>query len=95
MTKKSRLNFFKNLTKNFNVIIENINENITAQKFSIVICKFLNSIIFIRLWELTATRVGIDSKKEIFAESILLNFKNLAPVIVMPDLLTPGIKDKT
>ena len=42
----------------------------------------------------TAPRVGIDSKKDIFAESILLNFSILAAVIVIPDLLTPGIKDK-
>ena len=43
----------------------------------------------------TAANVGIDNKKDILAESYLLNFKTLAPVIVIPDLLTPGIKDKT
>ncbi len=43
--------------------------------------------------KLTAARVGIESKKDIFAESYLLNFKNLAAEIVIPDLLTPGIKD--
>ena len=43
----------------------------------------------------TAPKVGIESKNEIFAESNLLNLRNLAAVIVMPDLLTPGIKDKT
>ena len=38
--------------------------------------------------------IGIDIKKEILLESYLLNFKNLAAVIAIPDLLTPGIKDK-
>ena len=42
----------------------------------------------------TAARVGIDNKNDILAESYLLNFNILAPVIVMPDLLTPGINDK-
>ena len=42
----------------------------------------------------TAPRVGIDSKKDIFAASNLLTFKNLAAVIEIPDLLTPGINDK-
>ena len=43
----------------------------------------------------TAPKIGIESKKDIFAESVLSNFKNLAAVIAIPDLLTPGIKDKT
>ena len=42
----------------------------------------------------TAPSVGIDSKKDIFAASNLLKFKNLAAVIEIPDLLTPGISDK-
>ena len=42
----------------------------------------------------TAPRVGIDSRKEILAESYLLNFKILAAVITMPDLLTPGINER-
>ena len=41
----------------------------------------------------TAPSVGIDNKKDIFAESNLLKFKSLAPVIEMPDLLTPGINE--
>tara|TARA_Y100001958_G_C20849056_1_gene292333 strand:+ start:117 stop:353 length:237 start_codon:yes stop_codon:yes gene_type:complete len=41
----------------------------------------------------TAAKVGIDSKKEIFAASYLLNFNNLAAVIDIPDLLTPGISE--
>ena len=42
----------------------------------------------------TAANVGIDNKNDIFAESYLLYFNNLPPVIVIPDLLTPGINDK-
>ena len=36
-----------------------------------------------------------ENKNEIFAASTLSKLRNLAPVIVIPDLLTPGIKDKT
>ena len=43
----------------------------------------------------TAPRVGIDKRKDILAASNLLNFKNLAAVIEIPDLLTPGISEKT
>ena len=55
------------------------------------------------LWDLTklfntkmetAANVGIDNKNDIFAESYLLNFNNLPPVMAIPDLLTPGINDK-
>ena len=42
----------------------------------------------------TAANVGIDNKNDILAESYLLNFNILAPVIEMPDLLTPGSNDK-
>ena len=41
----------------------------------------------------TAPKVGIDNKNDILAESNLLNFKNLAAVIDIPDLLTPGTKE--
>ena len=41
---------------------------------------------------LAAVKVGIDRKNEILAESNLLKPNNLPEVIVMPDLLTPGIK---
>ena len=44
---------------------------------------------------LAAARAGIDIKKEILAESILLNPNTLPEVIVMPALLTPGTKDNT
>ena len=39
-------------------------------------------------------KIGIAVKKDIFAESTLLKFNNLELVIVIPDLLTPGINDK-
>ena len=42
----------------------------------------------------TAANIGIDNKKDIFAESTLLKFQNLAAVIAIPDLLTPGINEK-
>ena len=42
----------------------------------------------------TAAKIGIESKNDIFTESTLVKFKNLAVVIAIPDLLTPGIKDK-
>ena len=42
----------------------------------------------------TAPSVGIESKKDILAESNLLKFKNLAAVIEIPDLLTPGKRER-
>ena len=57
----------------------------------------LISLLVIRLFNLkkteTAAKVGMDNKKDIFAESNLLKFNNRAAVIVIPDLLTPGTKD--
>lgn len=43
----------------------------------------------------TAPRVGIERRNEIFVASTLLKLSSLAAVIVIPDLLTPGIKDIT
>lgn len=40
-------------------------------------------------------KAGIESRKEIFAASSLLKFNIRAPVITIPDLLTPGIIAKT
>ena len=40
----------------------------------------------------TAPKVGRDNRNDIFEESNLLKFKILAAVMVIPDLLTPGIK---
>ena len=50
-----------------------------------------------RVWgdqdaELAPVSAGIANKKEILLESILVNLKILAAVIVIPALLTPGIK---
>ena len=42
----------------------------------------------------TAPKTGIDNKKDIFAASTLLKFNNLAALIVIPDLLTPGISER-
>ena len=42
--------------------------------------------------KLAPASAGIDKKKEIFAASTLLNFKNLQLVITTPDRLAPGIK---
>jgi hypothetical protein len=39
----------------------------------------------------TAPKIGMDIKKDIFAESTLSNPKNLEAVIAIHDLLTPGI----
>ena len=39
-------------------------------------------------------KVGIDNKNEILAALTLSNFRNLAAVMAIPDLLTPGIKEK-
>ena len=44
---------------------------------------------------LAAAKVGMDKKKEIFADSNLLNPSILPAVIVTPDLLTPGINEST
>ena len=72
---------------------EKINENIVAVKFSADTLKSLIRNRLNILYKLTAHNVGIEIKKEIFVESILLKFKNLPAVIVTPDLLTPGIND--
>ena len=42
--------------------------------------------------ELAAAKAGIAKKNEILAESNLLNPNSLPEAIVIPDLLTPGIK---
>ena len=70
---------------------EKIKENITAiiaKKFNSVLASLY--ILYIPR-RLAAAKVGIDKKNEIFAESNLLNPNILPEVIVIPDLLTPGI----
>ena len=44
---------------------------------------------------LAPSKAGIDKMKDIFVASNLLKFKNLDPVITIPDLLAPGISAKT
>ena len=81
--------------KNLIVTKENIKDKIIAIKFSNE--KFIFSV-WIKLFRpniVTAPKVGIESKKDILAESNLLKFNILDAVIVIPDLLTPGINDKT
>ena len=56
--------------------------------------KSLENKIFFNPKIETAAKIGTDNKKEIFAESTLLKFKNLAAVIAIPDLLTPGIRER-
>ena len=74
---------------------EKINDKKIDAKFKIEKLRFSEIIKLFIPKILTAASVGIDKKKDILAESYLLNFKTLAPVIAIPDLLTPGIKDKT
>ena len=81
--------------KYFIVIKEKIKDKKIKTKFNIEKFKSSSKIIFFKPKIETAPRVGTDNKKDIFAASILLQFKNLAAVIVIPDLLTPGIKDIT
>ena len=70
---------------------EKIKENITAitaKKFNSLLPSLYTLKIPITL---AAARDGIDKKKEIFVESNLLKPNILPAVIVIPDLLTPGI----
>lgn len=71
------------------------NDKIIAIRFKTEKSKLSEEIIFFRPNKLTAASVGIDNKKDIFAESYLSKFNILAAEIVIPDLLTPGINDKT
>ena len=76
------------------VIKEIEKEKRIENRFKRVNCKLSSLIKVDSPKKLTAAKVGIESKKEILAESTLLKFKNLAAVIDMPDLLTPGINAK-
>ena len=82
------------MRKNLIAIYEKKNESVIAKKFKKETSKLFSDTNFCKVYRLAADNVGIDNKKEIFAESTLLKLKNLAPVIVIPDLLTPGINDK-
>ena len=75
------------------VIKEKTKDKIIAIKFKNEILISSTERIFLIPKIETAAKVGMDSRKEIFAESYLLNFNNLAAVMVIPDLLTPGISE--
>jgi hypothetical protein len=83
------------IKKNLIVTYEKIKEKITPYKFKTENIKLFSINKFFKLKALTAPKVGIDIKKEIFADSTLLKENILAAVIVTPDLLTPDINDKT
>ena len=85
---------FKYFKKNLIVISEKKKANIIARIFNLVIYWLSEYKIFLSPKIETAPKIGMEIKNDIFAASILLNFKNLAAVIAIPDLLTPGIKDK-
>ena len=77
------------------VISEKIKEKNIEKTFKIEKFKSWLSIWLYRPKIETAANVGIDNKNEILAESTLLKSKNLADVITIPDLLTPGINAST
>ncbi len=79
--------------KKFIVINENTKESRIEAIFIFVKKISLEKTIFFNPKKDTAPKMGIDNKNDIFAESILLQFKSLAAVIAIPDLLTPGTRD--
>ncbi len=72
---------------------EIIKEKIMLNKFKIENSKEFSTNIFFKLQIQTTLNIGIDIKNDIFTDSSRPKFKILAPVIVIPDLLTPGIND--
>ena len=76
------------------VIREKKKEEIIAKIFNLAKSWFSEKIILFNPKTETAPKIGIDIKKDILAESTLLNPKNLEAVIAIPDLLTPGINAK-
>ena len=88
------MNFSIYLKKYLIVKKEKIKEIIIDNKFNFVNSALSEKNIFLRPKIDTAPRTGIEIRKEIFAASVLLKFNNRADVIAMPDLLTPGTKDK-
>ena len=93
MTKIFKLNLFIYFKKNLIVTNEKKKEMIIEIKFNWVKASFSDNSRFFKPKIETAPKIGIESKNDIFAESNLLNFNNLAAVMAMPDLLTPGTKD--
>ena len=95
ITKILKLNFFIYFKKNLIVINEKQNDIKIADKLIPEKLILSEIIIFFTPKIETAPKIGIDNKNEIFAASTLLKFNNLAVVIAIPDLLTPGINDNT
>ena len=75
------------------VINEKIHEKNIKNIFKYENCASSNETIFFSPYNETAASVGIDNRKEIFAASNLSKFNNLAAVITIPDLLTPGTRE--
>ena len=82
-----------NFKKKLIVIKEKKNDNNTATIINKENSKLLDCIKLFNPKKEIAAKVGIDNKNDILAASYLLNFRILAPVIVIPALLTPGIKE--
>ena len=80
--------------KYFIVIYENKKDNIIEIIIKKEKLKLSDLIKLLNPKMETAAKVGIDNKKDILAESYLLNCNARAPVMATPDLLTPGINDK-
>ena len=95
ITKILRLVFLIYFKKNLIVNKENIKDKIIETKLIVEKFKSPDEIILLIPKIDTAPSVGIESKNDIFAASKRSKFNILAAVIVIPDLLTPGIKDNT
>ena len=87
-----KLNLLKYFRKYLIVTKEKINESKIEIKLSFVNSIFSVIKIFLIPNNETAPKIGIDIKKDIFAADTLSNFKSLAAVMPMPDLLTPGTR---
>ena len=73
--------------------MKKINENKIDKNIAKLNSKVLSGKSF-KLKKLAPVNAGIDKKKRNFCfASTLLKFENLQPVIIIPDLLTPGIID--
>ena len=73
-----------------------IKETIVATKGPIKLSSLLfNVYISITLRAKEAIMIGMDNNIEKIAADSLLTFNTLAPVMVTPALLAPGIKAKT
>ena len=88
-----KLKLFIIFKKYFIVINEHTKENKIDNKLMVEKISSWELRILLKPYKLTAPKVGIDNKKDILADSNLVNFKILAAVIAIPDLLTPGTKD--